>query len=144
MNWHEFQALWCAEKSIVEEVRFIKSGQFSNVYEFDKVPVLAAFPSEVWASGTYECKIQAVRYTFHVEGIGPILRYCMGGTTHGNAGRFHYHEMRSPEEAKRNLPHAVPRLDMRGMSAKQVWHQICREGKITHSDTFYEPERLCR
>jgi hypothetical protein len=140
----EFEEFWRSEKSIVDEIRFVASKQCEEVYEFDHVEVLAPFPSIVLVHGSYSCRTEAVVYTFWIEGLGPIVRYCMGGPDHRGAGRFHYHCMRNAADIRQNLPFAESRPDMDGLTAKQIWEQICIEGKITHTDLFFEPEHLCK
>lgn len=142
MNRNEFLDLWKQQKSIVDEVRFERSRTYANVYEFEDVRVLADFPGEILVAGTYERLIGAVRYTFWIKGLGPIIRYCIGGTEHAGT-RFHQHELRTLDCSRRNLPFTIPRDDMRGWTAKQVWYQVLKEGNITHTETFYEPEALC-
>lgn len=143
MNRREFEDLWELEKSIVEEVRFSQSRQYPDVYAFDRVEVLTNFSGQIFASGTYECKTRSFVYQFRIEGVGPIVRYCIGGTKHGSGGRYHQHGLRRPECCRNNLPIVSPRDDLRGLTARAVWHEVLKEGNITHADTFYEPEALC-
>jgi hypothetical protein len=144
MNRNDFEELWKAHKSIVDEVQFVASKHCDGVYEFERLQVLTPFPSDVLVHGSYSCWTGAVSFTFWIEGLGPIIRYCMGGPAHSDAGRYHRHLMRNPEDIRQNLPYAEPRPDMSGWSAKQIWDQVCLEGNITHTETFYEPEYLCK
>lgn len=144
MNQNEFAAVWATDKSIVEEIRFRRSKQATEVYEFDRVEVLANFPGQIWVHGSYNCRIGCVAYTFWIEGVGSVVRYCMGGPEHGNAGRFHYHEMRRPSDPRQNLPYVEARPEMEGLTSLEIWKQVCVESHITHTDKFFEPEFLCR
>lgn len=139
----DFEAFWRADKSIVEEIRFTPSKQCEGVFEFERVQLLVPVPSDYLVHGSYSCLTGAVTYHFWIEGLGPVVRYCMGGPEHGGAGRFHRHCMRNLQDIRRNLPYAESRAEMTGWSARQIWEQICSEGNITHSERFYEPEYLC-
>lgn len=142
MNFKDFEALWQGNKSIVEEVRFIPR-LAEGVFEIERVEVLGTFSGDVVVHGSYHCGTGAVTFTFCVEGLGAIVRYCVGGNMHGNAGRYHRHEMRGPDDIRQNLPYAVARPDLIGLTAKQVWEVVCQESNISHTDTFFDPEPLC-
>lgn len=89
--------------------------------------------------GTYKPEVDSVTYIFVLEGSGGICRVDVNGTIHGDAGRTHKHDWRKDSDFRKNLPTAVPRPDLDGKSAREVWQDICMNAKITHTGNFADP-----
>ena len=45
---------------------------------------------------------------------------------------------------RRQLPKAIGRDDLQGLTAKEAWNKLCVEGNIAHTGEFFEPEVQCR
>lgn len=145
MNRQEFEELWAeTDKCVTEDITYSRApGGHHELYCFDYVPVICQSGVELSVSGSYSCRTGACTFTFTINGLGPISRYCLGGPIHGEVGRYHQHLLRNERHVRQNLPYAEARPSMEGMTAKQVWAQICFDTDIAHTGNFFEPEVLC-
>lgn len=141
----EFEALWAERnKCVNEDIAYQRApGARRELYFFDCIPIICQSGIALAVSGSYSCRTGAITFNFTVEGVGPVTRYCIGGTEHGRSGRYHQHLLRHESCSRRNLPYAEQRLNMVGMSAKKIWQEICTEADINHTGTFFEPEVQC-
>jgi hypothetical protein len=142
MNRQDFDALWIDGKSIVEDITFIASTGYTDVFSFDDIEILTP-DVDLRVSGTFSCRSGALAINFVVIGLGPVHRYCLGGNRHGESGRYHQHIIQKAEDSRLNLPYAVPRDDLKDLSPEVAWQRICQESSITHSGRFFPPEVLC-
>jgi hypothetical protein len=145
MQRGEFEAIWALPgKCVNEDIVFTAAKGLRGTYCFDDIEVLVDHPSKLLVHGTFNCRTGALIFNFTLDGVGPVCRYCLGGTAHGDAGRWHQHLLRQESHPRQNLPFAIPRLTLRGLSAIKTWEQICQESNITHTADFFEPEVQCK
>ena len=112
------------------------------MFSFDDVEVLTE-DFNLRVNGTFSCRSGALAINFVVVGIGPVHRYCLGGSRHGDGGRYHQHIIQEEDDARLNLPYAVRRDDLKDLSSEAAWQKICQESSITHTGEFFPPEELC-
>lgn len=141
----EFENLWAeADKCVTDDIAYRKeTGGHKDLYCFDYVPVICQSGVALSVSGSYSCRTGAITFTFTVDGLGPVTRYCLGGPEHRDATRYHQHLLRDGKDPRRNLPYAEARPSMEEMGAKQAWEQICKDADIAHTGMFFEPEVNC-
>jgi hypothetical protein len=144
MNRDEFQCLQRTQnKCINEDVDFhVSRGR--DEMDFYDVRILTDAVDGIKLAGHYNCKVGSVTYNISVEGVGPICRYDVNRPIHRDAGRYHVHELTHPEDPRRQLPHAIKREDLIGLTARQVFEKLCLEWNVTHVGTFFEPEVKCK
>ena len=53
------------------------------------------------------------------------------------------HELRNPEDPRKQLPWGIERPDLIGIAPRLVFEKLCQEWHISHTGTFIEPEALC-
>lgn len=140
---HVFEEIWGTEKSIVEVIRFRLNLCISKRYEFDAVEILGHPQYDLKVNGVYHCGTGEITFNFMVVDVGTVCRYDLGGAEHGEAGRFHQHLVKKPDCVRRQLPNAVPRNDLMGLTCLQAWKKVCDDASIYHHETFFEPELLC-
>ena len=142
---HEFEALWAErDKCVMEDITWRRPpGVRKDLFCFDYVPVVCQSGIELGVNGSYSCPTGASTFNFTVNGLGPISRYCVGGTEHKEASRYHQHILIHEKHVRQNLPYAEARPNMEGMTPKQAWDYICQEADITHTGQFFEPEVDC-
>jgi hypothetical protein len=144
MRKADFEELWQTEKSITDDIVFRLNPCISKRYQFDDIDVIGHESHDVLVNGVYLCGSREVIFNFVViESGGAICRYCLGGGDHGGGGRYHQHVIGTDDCVRRQLPHVVPRPDLKGLTAKQVWERVWAEARITHTGKFFEPEVLC-
>jgi hypothetical protein len=144
MNKPEFDELWRGEKSIIDDIHFSLSKGFTDVWSFDDVEIHGTSYEGLFVNASFACDTGSVVYNFIIKGLGGVHRYCLGGTVHGDAGRYHQHILSDENDVRRQLPNVVPRNDLRGLSTLQSWRLVCQEANITHTGEFFEAEGLCK
>jgi hypothetical protein len=137
----EFEAIWSAEKSIVQDVVFELSRGYTDVYSVDNIEVIGI--GGLFANMSYDCRSAALSCNFTLKGVGAIHRYCMGGTSHGDCGRFHEHYIHHGDCVRRQLPNVVRRDDLTKKGTEELWRTVCQEANITFTGEFYAPEAQC-
>ena len=141
----DFEAIWKADKSIIQDVVFGPSLKGDgNVYSVDDIEVLGVGFVGLSVNMSYECEFGGLTCNFTLKGTGAIHRYCLGATAHGEAGRFHQHQITHGDCVRRQLPKVVSRLDMIGLSTREMWLKMCSEANIAFTGTFFEPELRCK
>jgi hypothetical protein len=137
----EFVALRRSAKEVAEDIRYASDRNcHQDVVTFGPVPVENPLGIHVLLRGSYNRRLKSVSFNFTVEGEpGSICRVDVSGAIHKDAGRTHKHEMRSEADQRNDLPYAVPRPDLEGMTLRQVWDTLCQQAKIDHSGTFVDP-----
>jgi hypothetical protein len=129
------------DKRIVADIVFQQSKATSPNLAFENVPVENALGLEVLLNGTFKPGLPSVTYNFHIKSAGgPVCRVCVNGTTHGNAGRTHKHDLRHESDPRNNLPTAAPRPDLENKTAREVWATLMAQANIQHTGTFTDPE----
>jgi hypothetical protein len=145
MDSNQYESFWAMpDKCINEEIVFDPHPTIQGVFAFEHVEVITPGYEGVLLNGWYHCKIGAITYNFTLNGVGAISRYCAGNQVHGDGGRYHQHYIGSKSCVRRQLPRVYRRDDLRGLTAKQVWDQLCADAKITHTQIFFEPEHRCK
>jgi hypothetical protein len=139
----EFDAIWASEKSIVDDVVFTPAKGNSQVFIAENIEVLGTGFDGLYVNLHYDCQFAGLVCNFTLRGTGAIHRYCIGATVHGEAGRFHQHQIVHGDCVRQHLPHVVARDDLREMTSEERWRVICREANITFTGTFYAPEVQC-
>jgi len=84
--------------------------------------------------------VGGISYNFSIRGVGPICRVDVNGSIHKNCGRTHKHSLQREIDPRRNLPDAIARPELSGLTARQVWQVICEEAGIKHLGEFMDPE----
>lgn len=143
MTRTEFEALWDAEKAVIQDVNFVPAKGIFNRFIADGIEVIGTAYLGLQICMQYNCETAGLTCNFTVKGLGAIHRYCLNCTIHGGAGRFHEHEILYGDCVKRQLPHVVPRDDLRDKTTEERWRAICQEVNITFSGTFFPPEVKC-
>lgn len=144
MNRHEFEALWNAEKSIVADIQFRPAFVYGRVFIVDDLEVYGEGCNGLTVNMSFDCDSYSLTCHFTQPGVGAIHRYCVGGTIHGEAGRYHQHFIQAPSCIRQGLKHVVRRDDLPKKTVEEVWNIICSESKITCTGEFFAPEELCR
>jgi hypothetical protein len=139
----EFDAIWSSEKSIVGDVVFAPAKGTLQVFTADNIEVLGMGFDGLYVNLSFDCQFRGLVCNFTLRGIGAIHRYCIGATIHGDAGRFHEHQIMHGDCVRQQLPHVVARDDLREMTSEERWHTICQEANITFTGTFFSPEVQC-
>ncbi len=136
----EFQQLRDLPGKVVAADIEFKSGKDSRPNQtFEGISVLNALNWEVLLNGTYKPDVPAITFNFSIRGIGPVCRVDVNGTIHGNAGRTHKHDLRREDDPRRNLPSALARPDLVGLTPRQVWEDLCQRAQIQHTGVFIDP-----
>lgn len=143
MTRAEFEALWNEEKSIVADIRFRYTPAYGNVYQLEDVEVYCESCMGMTVHMSYDCDAAGLVCNFTIPGLGAIHRYCINGTVHGSAGRFHEHFIQGPDCVRQGLKNVVSRDDLREKTVRELWNLICKEAKITCTGEFHAPEELC-
>jgi hypothetical protein len=142
MNRNEFKALRnLPDKRISADIRFELKQPTSPNLTFEDVVVENSLNYEVVLNGTFKPDIPSVTFNFVLRGTGPICRLCVNGTIHPGAGRTHKHDLRQDSDPRNNLPAAVPRPELDGRNAKQIWETLLQQANIEHTGTFHDPEQ---
>ena len=115
----------------------------STPFFFEDVEVIG-IEQPIVLNGHFHCRTGYFSVNFVVPGVGPVRRYDLGGSIHNDVGRFHEHRIVTPDCVRRQLPTAVRRDDMSGISTTDAWKLICAEAAITHTGTFFPPEVRCQ
>jgi hypothetical protein len=68
-----------------------------------------------------------------VNGVGPICRLDVDGARHRTEGRHHKHDLRTERCPERNLPEAVARPELSGLSIEKVFDAFCRDAGIQNT-----------
>ena len=145
MYQREYEDIWRSpDKCVNDDIAFAPRRGCINIFDFDGIEVINSTVEGLLIGGHYNCNTGAVTFNMHIRGVGAISRYCVGGTRHGDVGRYHQHSIRKDEDIRRHLPHAVRRDDLRGLTARRVWETPCTEACITHVGTFFDPEEMCK
>lgn len=140
MNRQEFEHLRDLDgKVITADIVWAAPKDAKPNVVFDHVRVENTAGWDVILNGTFKPGIPSVTYNFVLQGVGPICRIDVNGMLHGDAGRTHKHDLRRDSDPKNNLPKAVARKDLEGKTAKDVWEDLCKFAKITHTGKFNEP-----
>jgi hypothetical protein len=139
----EFDAIWSAEKSIVDDVIFTSVKGNAHVYIAENIEVLGTGFDGLFVNLSFDCAYEGLVCNFTLRGIGAIHRYCMGATIHGDAGRFHEHQIQHGDCVRQQLPHVVTRDDLRNITNEERWRKICQEANISFTGTFFAPEVQC-
>jgi hypothetical protein len=126
-------------KVISVDIQFAPERGLGGNLVFKNVVVENTLDWDVVLNGTYRPIVQGVTFNFVVRGVGPICRLDINGTIHGAAGRTHKHDLRDARDPYKNLPNAVPRPDLVGQTARQVWTQLCQQANIDHIGQFVDP-----
>ena len=145
MNRHEFKRLRDLEgKTIEADIRFEKDSSIAAVLTFRNVRISNDLGYALFLNGRYNARFKAIIYNVRVEDLGPICRVCVNGEAHGNVGRTHKHSLKTEECAKfGNIgKDVVPRPDLMGMSAREVFNDFCTRALIVHTGMFYDPEGI--
>lgn len=124
-------------KEVVEDVVFRTDKHCPEcVLRCDQVRVENSLEWPVFVEGHLNLKTEGVTFNFVLEGTGPICRFDVNGTIHGDAGRTHKHDLKTARCPAQNLPQAVARADLEGLDARKLWELICRHAKIVHTGQF--------
>jgi hypothetical protein len=107
-----------------------------GVFRTDQVKVNNSLDYPVVVEGHFTQATGAVVFNFFLEGTGPICRFEVNSTIHGDAGRTHKHDLRTPRCPLQNLPYATARPDMEGLGPKELWELICQRTKIVFTGRF--------
>jgi hypothetical protein len=127
------------DKVIRSDIRFAPERGFGGNSVFRDVTVENRLDWDVVLNGTFKPLLGAITFNFVVRGVGPICRVDVNGTIHREAGRTHKHELKQKEDPYRNLPFALPRPDLVGRSAREVWTTLCHDASIHHEGNFFDP-----
>lgn len=142
MNRTEFEQLRdLPGKRITAEIKFTGNKQADPNLVFEQIPVENSLGVDVILNGTYKPEIPSITFNFVIRGTGPICRVCVNSTIHQEAGRTHKHDLQVETDPRRNLPNATARPDLEGLTAREVWDNLCRQANIEHAGTFHDPER---
>ena len=131
------------DKCVNSDVIFSRHKTITDAMAFSDLEVLVSTIERVVISGHYNCSAGSFAYNISVVGGGIISRYCAGGQNHSDQGRYHQHICKRDDDVRRQLPIAVKRDDLKGLTAKQGWELLCHEMNIHHIGTFFEPEVKC-
>ena len=142
MGRDEFDQLWKAQKSIVDDIEFVRDDDSLHNFVFSEVIVHGTEAAFV-LNGHYDCLTGYFSVNFIIPGVGPVHRYDLGGDRHHSAGRYHEHRIETLHCARRNLPFALERSDLEGLTPSEAWQKICAEASIVHTGSFFPPEVLC-
>ncbi len=128
------------DKEVAEDLIFRAERNLpEGVYRTGQVGVENSLAYPVVVEGHYTRATKAVTFTFILEGTGPICRFDVNSTIHGDAGRTHKHDLRTPRCPAQNLPHAVARRDLENLGPRELWELICRLVKIRHTGRLELP-----
>jgi len=141
---HEFEAFWVVPKSLVEDIHFRAQKGHNDIYIFGGVELIGDLCAGILLNGDFNCRTGSLSLNFTLAGVGAIHRYCLGGPSHKDAGRYHEHFLQQPSDPRVNLPYAVRRDDLVNLNSTAAWRKICEEANIAHAGTFHEPEGYCR
>lgn len=140
MERHEFEQLRnLPGKRITADITFVSMNGMGPNLVFEQVIVENSLGWDVVLNGTYKPGIPAITFNFVLKKVGPICRVDVNGTIHGAAGRTHKHDLQREDDPRLNLPTALPRPDLVGKSAKDVWEILCKQANIMHVGKFNEP-----
>jgi len=137
----EFQQLRNAlDKEIDVDIEFVKDKNLDqNVVVFEGASLRNSFGFEIVVNGWYNHKTRHTKYNFVLQGVGPICRVEVNGPVHGDAGRTHKHELQTESDPRRDLPNAIPRLDLVDCGPRELWEDLCKRAHIDHTGRFVDP-----
>jgi hypothetical protein len=127
-------------KTIKENIIFKEDKNVSPNLIFEKVKIHTSLDYEIELNGTYKPSHDSVTFNFIQRGVGPICRFDVNSTVHGDAGRTHKHSLHKESDQRGNLPVAHSRPDLEGKSVEEIWKMICRQSKIQHQGRLIFPE----
>lgn len=128
-------------KRIAADIIFQQSKATSPNLTFENVLVENSLNWEVVVNGTFKPDLPSVTYNFHIKSAGGgVCRVCVNGMKHGDAGRTHKHDLQHESDPRNNLPNAVPRPDLEGRTARDVWEALLQQANIEHTGAFTNPE----
>lgn len=132
MDRAEFEQLRnLPDKEIKNDIVF--HDENPSTLAFNDVMVSNSLGIELILNGVIKPDIPAYKFNFSVRGVGAICRVEVNSTIHKEAGRTHKHELRYESCPRQNLPYAVARPDLEGMSLEEIWKTICTQALIKHS-----------
>jgi hypothetical protein len=125
-------------------VVFLPLDAVRNSYGFSNVLVIGMDTDEIlYMGGHFNCRTGGTTFSFTVEGIGAICRYCIGGAVHKPYGRNHVHKVKKERDVERRLPSIERRDELKNLTPKKIWETVCAEANIHHNGEFFEPEAEC-
>lgn len=129
-------------KKIEVDIRFEKDAAIAAVLTFKNIRITNELGYILLLNGTYKPRLKCIIYNVRIENLGPICRICVNGVEHGNAGRTHKHSLATEECSKSgNLgKDVVPRPDLEGKTAHEVFKDFCARARILHTGKFYNSE----
>jgi hypothetical protein len=127
-------------KEVTQDIVFRKDKNLPpGVFRTDQVRVENALDYNVVVEAHFTPLTGATVFNFFLEGTGPICRFEVNSTIHGDAGRTHKHDLRTPRCPSQNLPNALARPDFEGLTSRELWGLICRHARIIHTGQLELP-----
>lgn len=147
MNRQEFEEVRNnPNKTIAQDIAFRPKVRGAKTLEFRDVAILTPdFPGlNLILNGNYNPTLNKVTFNVQVKGAGPVCRIDVNGTNHGDAGRTHKHSLQRPEDCQppNNIPYAVPRPELEGLTPEQVFDAFCQQANIKFTGQFQVQQGL--
>lgn len=144
MNRSEFEQLRkLPNKVINSDIVYIEDSSEFPLFRFQGVQIENSLGLKLLLNGTYRPTINSIVFNFSVNGIGAICRLCVNGAIHKDVGRTHKHDLREEDDPRINLPTAIRREDLTGLTLEEVWTILCKQANITHNGSLKYPRIEC-
>jgi len=143
MTPEEFDLFWREPKCVNDDVVYSPVKDLPHWLEFERLVVLGSSREDICVGGTFNCRTGQITFSFSIQGKAQVCRYDVNGAVHKNEGRTHKHFIKSPRCVSRQLPHAVRRDDLIGLTAPEVWVILCKEASLEHPRDFFDPKGHC-
>lgn len=128
-------------KTITADITFIDRCKTGIEVEFRKVVInIPGHPDIVaYLDGSHHKGIGKTKYNISVQDLGPVCRIDVNGQNHGDVGRTHKHALTAPTDPDDNLPMAVARPDLNGLTPREIFDRLCQQANITMQGIFNDP-----
>lgn len=128
-------------KTISSDITFLDKCKTGIQVEFRKVLISIPGHPETVAhlDGSYHRGIEKTKFNISVQDLGPVCRIDVNGQNHKNAGRTHKHTLTAPTDPDDNLPAAVARPDLNGLTPREIFNRLCEQANITMQGIFNDP-----
>src|SRR5579875_2244362 len=133
MTRAEFEKLLASpDKKIVQAVQMGRDPSQADRFSA-KAVITNNLGDEAIAHLTYNKRTKSKTINIVMPDIGPICRLDVDGARHKDRGRSHKHDLQTEDCPKKNLPLAVARPNLSGLTMIEVFERFCAEVGIEHA-----------